>query len=157
MSSELPLPNRIRALRDTRHMSVRDLAEKSGIDQSTINRMERGAQPLDYPRGKRIAAALGVRFSAILNDDDVEMRADDAGNAILAELENIPPHEKASVIAMATALVRIVRVTAARHNAGALGGDPEQITELADLWNKYDANGRARVLSILHAAADKAA
>lgn len=134
-------------------MSVRDLAERSGVDSATINRMERGTQPLDYPRGKRIAAALGVKFSRILLDEDVELRADDKGNAALAELAAVPAAMWPDMIAMTRRMVSVAREMAAHHSAGALGGNEKQIAELAKIWGGFDDAARDRALTILSAAA----
>lgn len=142
-------PNRIRELRDAQHMSVRDLAEKSGVDSATINRMERGTQPLDYPRGKRIAAAMGRKFSGILLDQDVELRVGEHGNAVLAELAVIPEHAWTDVISMSRKLVGVVQETAAQYSAGALGGDPQQVSQLAEVWRSFDQAGRDRALQML--------
>lgn len=142
-------PNRIRELRDAQHLSVRDLAERSGVDSATINRMERGNQPLDYPRGKRIAAALGLKFSGILNDEDVELRASEEGSAVLAELAAVPANAWPEMIAMTRRMTALVRETAAQHSAGALGGTPQQVSKLADIWRGFDETGRDRALSML--------
>lgn len=150
--TEAMAPNRIRQLRDDLGWTVRDLAEKSGIDFSTINRMERGAQALDLPRMQRIARAIGVRASALLADEDVELRASEHGQAVLAELNAIDPAEIPDVIAAAREVVRLARNMAAQRSSGALLGRSQTVAALADVWNGWDDSERERGLELLRLA-----
>ena len=111
-------PNRIRQLRDKRNWTVRDLAQRSGIDFSTVNRFERGTQALDLPRMRRLANALQVHTSELLVDDDVELRADDYGRSIMQEIRDIPHDLQADALRAARELARIARGIAARSRAG---------------------------------------
>ena len=53
-------PDRLRALRRGRHMTLRDLAEQCGVHQETIGKWERGDLSPTEANLKRTAEALGV-------------------------------------------------------------------------------------------------
>lgn len=151
MASPKPLPNRIRELREKRQWTVRQLAERAGTDTSSTFRREAGETD-DLRPLRKIAKAFGVKLSELLNAEDVEYRADEGGRAVIAELEGIPPEERADVLAMAHELVRVARVMASQRSSAALGGDPRQIGALADIWNSSDHAGRQRAIELLRVA-----
>lgn len=143
--------NRIRELREARHLSLRDLAQKANMDVNKVHRLETDAVKLDLESMRRIGRALGVPASALLLDDDVEMRADEQGAAILRELSGIPETERQSVLMMARDLVRIVKGSAASLSAAALDGDRAQVGQLAETWNTFTPEARERALTVLQA------
>lgn len=55
----------IRELRERQHMSQQELAEKAGIPQSHVSRLENGKHTATYLTVKRIAQALNTRPSVI--------------------------------------------------------------------------------------------
>lgn len=141
--------NRLRELRDARHLSVRDLAEKSGVDFNTVSRMERGAQALDIPRMRKLAAALNVKPSELLNDEDVELRANETGRALLEQLSTVSPEDQVLLAVAAGEVLKVARRMAAGQSAGALMGRAEHVAGLADVWNSWSDAERARGLELL--------
>lgn len=141
--------NRIRELREAKDWSVRELGEAAGVNFSILNRIERRSQPLDFTRARSIAAALNVKVSELLPDEDVELRADEQGKLILAELNDIPQTEVLGFLGAVRQMVGVVRQMAAQRSAGALGGSPRQVGQLAEAWNNWGEEGRERALKML--------
>lgn len=59
-------PNRIRELRDDRHMTVEQLAEATGLSVSYVSRLENGGRNLSVKNLNLFAAAFGVEPRDIL-------------------------------------------------------------------------------------------
>jgi transcriptional regulator with XRE-family HTH domain len=59
---------RLRALREEKGMSQRELAELAGCNQFTVAKLERGLQEPAWPLVLALAKALGVTCLAFLND-----------------------------------------------------------------------------------------
>lgn len=57
----LTLGERIRELREAKHLTLDELARLSGIDKSQLSRYEAGSADPTFGRLKRLAAALEVR------------------------------------------------------------------------------------------------
>lgn len=156
MAEEQP-PNRIRELRDARGWSVRELADRirkipgaPKVDFATLNRMERGLQPLDLPRMKRIARGLECKVSELLVDDDVELRASEDMRAVLAGFEVMPRKELPALLTAAREIVRVSHGLAAQ--AAGLRGSYETVTAFAEMWNnRFDDDDRERSVEILQA------
>jgi len=146
------IPNRIKELREARGWSVRDLAQHTGMDFNMVHRLETGAARLDVDRMRRISQAFGMKASALLPNEDVEFRADQDGMALINELQDIPTVERPEVLHMTRELVRITRIMAARQSAAALGGDPRQLGQLADIWNQFDDRRRGQAIDLLRIA-----
>jgi transcriptional regulator with XRE-family HTH domain len=68
----------IRTLRDRAGMTQLQLAERAGMDQGNLSRLERGKGDLPTERLVAIAHALGLKASAILEYAEI---GDDAGRA----------------------------------------------------------------------------
>jgi transcriptional regulator with XRE-family HTH domain len=145
---EEQLPNRIRDLRDAKHLSLRDLAERSGVAHSKLHRLEIGQTPLTLDRdARKIAEALDVRFSGLLNDDDVELRVDETSSALISAVQEIPVDHRHDAVKAAAAIVRIARTIAAQ-STGALKGDHEEIGQLAESWNEFRPEQRREALQL---------
>jgi transcriptional regulator with XRE-family HTH domain len=142
-------PNRIAELRERYGFSVRDLAEKLGWDHNKLHRLETGASRLDVETMRIVAAKLGLKPSVLLNDADVELRADQDGQEILALLQAVPRERWLDFLVVARQLLDLVHVMAAQKTAGALAGESRQIGELREAWNSFDDSGRDRVLAML--------
>lgn len=93
--------------------------------------------------------ALNVKVSELLTDDDVELRADETGRTILAELKELPKKDLPSFLVATREIMSVARQLAAQRSAAALGGEPRQIGQLADLWNHWDDSGRDKALDLL--------
>jgi XRE family transcriptional regulator, regulator of sulfur utilization len=64
------LGERIRALRDGMGLSLRDLAERSGVSAPMLSQVERGETSPTLPIGERIAAGLDLSLSQLLRLDE---------------------------------------------------------------------------------------
>lgn len=60
------LPNRIRALRGTRELTLAQLAKKAGMTTGHLQKLEVGDRELTLPVMERIAAALAVSVADLL-------------------------------------------------------------------------------------------
>ena len=59
----------VRALRDQRELTLRELSERSGVGVSYLSEIERGRKPGSVAALGRIAQALGVTIDALTIDD----------------------------------------------------------------------------------------
>lgn len=59
---------RVRAAREMSGLTQSDLAEICGLDRKTINRIERGVGSPSLEAADRVATALGLRLSALLDE-----------------------------------------------------------------------------------------
>lgn len=72
MGNELKaLGSRIRAVRESRGLSIRDLAELAGINKSQIVRIESGQSDPHYTTLLRIARALEVNVGDFTDGADI--------------------------------------------------------------------------------------
>src|SRR5437588_7313445 len=62
--------SRIRALREAMSMSLRDLAERSGVSAPMLSQVERGETSPTLQVATRIAAGLELRLSQLLRLDE---------------------------------------------------------------------------------------
>ena len=58
---------RLRPLREKQALSQRDLAEKAGMAQATVNRLELGLQEARPSTLRKLAHALGVKPAALID------------------------------------------------------------------------------------------
>jgi transcriptional regulator with XRE-family HTH domain len=65
-----PLGPRIRALREAMELSLRDLAERSGVSAPMLSQVERGETSPTLQVATRIAAGLELRLSQLLRLDE---------------------------------------------------------------------------------------
>src|SRR5881275_3514462 len=65
-----PLGPRIRALREAMDLSLRDLAERSGVSAPMLSQVERGETSPTLHVAARIAAGLDLRLSQLLRLDE---------------------------------------------------------------------------------------
>ena len=65
-----PLGPRIRALRDAMALSLRDLAERSGVSAPMLSQVERGETSPTLAIAERIAGGLDLRLSQLLRLDE---------------------------------------------------------------------------------------
>ena len=65
-----PIGPRIRALRDAMELSLRDLAERSGVSAPMLSQVERGETSPTLQVAARIAAGLELRLSQLLRLDE---------------------------------------------------------------------------------------
>jgi len=69
-AAELAIGPRIRALREAMSMSLRDLAERSGVSAPMLSQVERGETSPTLQVATRIAAGLELRLSQLLRLDE---------------------------------------------------------------------------------------
>lgn len=67
-----PIGPRVRALRDAMGLSLRDLAERSGVSAPMLSQVERGETSPTLQVAARIAAGLELRLSQLLRLDEGE-------------------------------------------------------------------------------------
>jgi transcriptional regulator with XRE-family HTH domain len=65
-----PVGSRIRALREAMDLSLRDLAERSGVSAPMLSQVERGETSPTLQIATRIAAGLELRLSQLLRLDE---------------------------------------------------------------------------------------
>jgi transcriptional regulator with XRE-family HTH domain len=70
IASPAALGTRIRALREAMELSLRDLAERSGVSAPMLSQVERGETSPTLQVARRIAAGLELRLSQLLRLDE---------------------------------------------------------------------------------------
>ena len=65
-----PIGRRIRALRDAMELSLRDLAQRSGVSAPMLSQVERGETSPTLAVAERIAKGLDLRLSQLLRLDE---------------------------------------------------------------------------------------
>lgn len=141
-------PNRIRELRGTRSLDW--LSEQSGVSRNSINQIERGFAELTLEKMRKLAPALGVRPSALLNDEDVELRLGPESEALLETMREIPAGDHPTVVLAAAAIIKIAKQMALKNTKTYFDGDADQVGHLSVLWNSMTTESRERAISILH-------
>lgn len=90
--NEVDLGGRVRQLRQLRHLNQQQLAERAGVSPSFLSQLERGKTGATVSTAKRLADALGIRFTQLFESESAEtvlLRASD-----LPELGLAPGHSK---------------------------------------------------------------
>jgi transcriptional regulator with XRE-family HTH domain len=67
---QIPIGPRVRALREAMDLSLRDLAERSGVSAPMLSQVERGETSPTLVVAGRIAAGLDLRLSQLLRLDE---------------------------------------------------------------------------------------
>jgi XRE family transcriptional regulator, regulator of sulfur utilization len=70
MESQIHIGPRVRALREAMDLSLRDLAERSGVSAPMLSQVERGETSPTLSIASRIAAGLELRLSQLLRLDE---------------------------------------------------------------------------------------
>ncbi len=70
MESQIHIGPRVRALREAMDLSLRDLAERSGVSAPMLSQVERGETSPTLAVAHRIAAGLELRLSQLLRLDE---------------------------------------------------------------------------------------
>ena len=70
LDSPVPVRPRIRALREAMDLSLRDLAERSGVSAPMLSQVERGETSPTLQVAGRIAAGLELKLSQLLRLDE---------------------------------------------------------------------------------------
>ncbi|HLM49556.1 MAG TPA: XRE family transcriptional regulator [Solirubrobacteraceae bacterium] len=68
--TQRPIGPRVRALREAMDLSLRDLAERSGVSAPMLSQVERGETSPTLAVAERIAAGLDLRLSQLLRLDE---------------------------------------------------------------------------------------
>lgn len=134
-------------------MSLQALANVVGATKSQIQRLETGATVMDINWMRRLGAALDVKPTELLNDDDVEFRGGEAERAIVSALSAIAPEDRVLFLRICDDLSRMTRRLSGEHHSVTLSGDEKQTKMLAELWNELDRETRERALTFLEGAA----
>src|ERR671926_452040 len=70
MERQIHIGPRVRALREAMDLSLRDLAERSGVSAPMLSQVERGETSPTLSVASRIAAGLELRLSQLLRLDE---------------------------------------------------------------------------------------
>lgn len=63
------IPNNVRNARLLASMRQQDLADKIGLSQQQVDKIEHGQRTLDFPTAIRIAKATGVTLDELAKDE----------------------------------------------------------------------------------------
>ncbi len=103
----------IRQLRENRGQTLEKLANEVNSDPSNLSRVERGLQKPSHDLLVDIAAALGVRVSAIWaqaeGDTSATLADDPALLSVISRLHKLTPHHQAVVGELITGLLKLQR------------------------------------------------
>jgi DNA-binding XRE family transcriptional regulator len=69
---DLRLGDQLRAIRRSRNLTQKEVAERAGISQPALSRIELGGGVPDLETLRRLGHAMGVRFHVIVGDEGAE-------------------------------------------------------------------------------------
>jgi DNA-binding XRE family transcriptional regulator len=69
---DLRLGDQLRAIRRSRNLTQKEVAERAGISQPALSRIELGGGVPDIETLRRLGNAMGVRFHVIVGSEDAE-------------------------------------------------------------------------------------
>ena len=69
---DLRLGDQLRAIRRSRNLTQKEVAERARISQPALSRIELGGGVPDIETLRRLGIAMGVRFHVIVGNDDAE-------------------------------------------------------------------------------------
>jgi DNA-binding XRE family transcriptional regulator len=69
---DLRLGDQLRAIRRNRNLTQKEVAERAGITQPALSRIELGGGVPDLETLRRLGNAMGVRFHVIVGDEEAE-------------------------------------------------------------------------------------
>jgi DNA-binding XRE family transcriptional regulator len=69
---DLGLGDQLRAIRRNRNLTQKEVAERAGITQPALSRIELGGGVPDLETLRRLGNAMGVRFHVIVGDEEAE-------------------------------------------------------------------------------------
>jgi DNA-binding XRE family transcriptional regulator len=69
---DLMLGDQLRAIRISRHLTQKEVAERANISQPALSRIELGGGMPDIETLQRLGLAMGVRFRIIVGDKNAE-------------------------------------------------------------------------------------
>lgn len=99
-------PNRIRALREKRGLSLEHLAAEIGISDETLRRYETGERQVKVSDLEHIARALDVPAPQLLSSVDPEL--DKQERALLALFRAASPQDRERLLSAAPAILGIM-------------------------------------------------
>ena len=69
-TAEILIARRMAALRAERNLTLRELAERSGLSDAYLNRVERQKTPINIANLEKVAAAFGVSLGSFFEADE---------------------------------------------------------------------------------------
>ena len=69
---DLSLGDQLRAIRRSRNLTQKEVAERAGITQPALSRIELGGGAPDLETLRRLGNAMQVRFHVIVGDEEAE-------------------------------------------------------------------------------------
>lgn len=97
-NENLQIGQRIKALREQKAMTQRELAEKVAVSSSSIARLESGETMTSVLTLLRIAEALDSSISFILSSDNKDERINDEISGLIKRLSRCSKEERADLI-----------------------------------------------------------
>lgn len=99
-------PNRLRALREARDLTLKQVADAAGMGHKSLARYETGERQLKVPDAERLAPVLGVPASQLLNS--VDPIQDEQERALLALFRAASPEGRDRLLGAAPAILGAV-------------------------------------------------
>jgi transcriptional regulator with XRE-family HTH domain len=149
---ELEPANRLKDLRVAAGLSLEDLAQRSGVPKNSIHLIERGKQELTLGKMRQLANALKVVPSALLIDEDVELRAPGHAQEVIGAARQLSQESRSLLLTATSAVIALSRQIAAEMaDANVLDGEPDQVQRFTRRWNAMSPDLRDRTLSLVEA------
>lgn len=98
------IPNNIRRYRKERGWSLEELAFQAGYSHSMIWELEQGRVQLSVHHMRKIAAALGILPSDLLDDADKPATLNDTGRKLQAIFEAATPEQQEAMTRLSEAI-----------------------------------------------------
>lgn len=108
---------RVAAVRQGLGWSQRELAEKANLAQETVSRLERGFRGVTLENLERLAIAMGVPFSSLVQVDypEVALLQDAAIRALVEKLRGAEPLATELALRLVETIIDVVGERAKRH------------------------------------------
>lgn len=133
-----------------------ELARRVGTTPTQIRKLENGDLNISLEWMDRLARAMGVKMSAFLAPDQIDIPADSHTSAILAIVQELPPTQRVSLVRAAVEVMGAARSLSAEQSGVALQGSPAVAAEVARAWQGMDERQRRNAAELMQAAGQMA-
>ena len=155
MSDPLQPPNRIAELRDLLHLTQGELGARCQppLTLNVISKLENQRTPLTLGLMRQLAPALGVKASALLVDEDAEIRLDADEARVIGDLRALPEADGPRVREAVGTIVGTFRaVTRSEAPLPRLAIDEEVAKDIADIFEHKPREEALKLVGVLRAA-----